>query len=196
MRGIKIGGLVIFTGVAGVVGLGALLTVRAASSGGGQSLSQAPQFPTVEGSNLSRQRFTLPADIEGDYAVVTIAYEQRQQADVDTWIPAMRRLVEQYENVIFYELPTIRKLPKIGQAWVDGGMRAGIRDPYTRDTTITLYLDKQPFREALQIAGESRINTLIIDAEGEVYWRADGPATEEKLASLETTLEELLSSGQ
>lgn len=153
-----------------------------------------PRFPPVKGRNLNHDWFTLPEDIGADYAVVTIAYKQRQQLDVNTWIPAMRQLVEKYDNVIFYELPTIQKMPKISQAWIDGGMRAGIPDPYTRSTTITLYINKHHFKNSLKIDSEDSINTLIIDRHGNIYWREDGRATAEKLASLEKRLAELLGS--
>ena len=67
-------------------------------------------------------------------------------------------------------------------------MRAGIPDPKARATTITLYLDKAAFMEILDISDEDSIVVMLIDREGEIYWRVNGPATEEAVNGLRAQL--------
>ena len=55
--------------------------------------------------------------------------------------------------------------------FIDGGMARGIPEKATREATITLYLDKAPFREALSITTEDRIVTLLVSRDGRVLWR-------------------------
>ena len=141
--------------------------------------AQRATFPSVQGSNLSRQEYRLPEDIEGDVALMMIAFRQSQQAEVDTWLPIAKNLSLQFEPFVYYELPTIDRLPGLARRFIDGGMRAGIQDLKARQTTITLYLDKAPFRRALDIHSEETITVLLIDKEGNVLWRARGPATAE-----------------
>lgn len=142
-------------------------------------------FPRVQGQNLDGRKFTLPGDIEGTYALLLIAFQQRHQLDINTWIPAGRQLAGQYPGLAVYELPTIYKLPGFSQAFIDGGMRAGIPDPVARATTITLYLDRDAFCHELGIPGTTTIYTMLIDAGGRVLWRTSGRASTEKLAALE-----------
>jgi hypothetical protein len=70
-------------------------------------------------------------------------------------------------------------------------MRAGIPNPKTRERTITLYLDKADFRAALDMPDEEHIYILLVDRQGEVFFRERGPYSREKEAALSQTLEQL-----
>ena len=148
-----------------------------------QSNSHA-QFPTVSGSNLQRAKLTLPQDFQGERNLVLIAFQQWQQTQVDTWIPFARQLEETYPAVRYYELPTIQRLNTLARTFINEGMRAGIPDPVARERTITLYVDKNAFKQALQLPREDDIYVLLLDREGRVLWRAEGSLTQEKGESL------------
>lgn len=150
------------------------------------------RFPTVNGSNLSGERFTLPGDIEAEYALLMIAFKQRQQLDVNTWLPVVQDVSNIYEQLVYYELPTIDRLNPAARAFIDGGMRGGIPDPVARATTITLYLDKSSFREVLDIGNEDAIVVMLINRDGEVFWRVDGPASTEKIEEMQDLLNLIL----
>jgi hypothetical protein len=142
------------------------------------------QFPEVIGSNLQRKKLTLPQDFQGELNLVMIAFQQWQQTQVDTWIPFARQLEETYPGVRYYELPTIQRLNALARTFVNEGMRAGIPNPVARERTITLYLDKDDFRQALQLSHEDDIYVLLLDRQGQVLWRAGGAFTPEKGESL------------
>jgi hypothetical protein len=142
------------------------------------------QFPTVSGSNLQRNKLTLPQDFQGELNLVLIAFHQWQQRQVDTWIPFARQLEKDHPAVRYYELPTIQRLNTLARTFINEGMRAGIPDLVARERTITLYLDKKAFREALQLPGEDDIHVLLLDRQGRVLWRAEGAFTPDKGESL------------
>ena len=146
------------------------------------------RFPTVTGSNLQRQKLTLPQDFQGEQNLVFIAFQQWQQAQVDTWIPFARQLEATHSGVRYYELPTIRRLNALSRTFVNEGMRAGIPDPVARERTITLYLDKIAFRRDVQLPGEEDIHVLLVDRQGRVLWRAEGSFTADKGESLAETI--------
>lgn len=146
------------------------------------------KFPTVSGSNLQRRQLTLPQDLQGEQNLVLIAFQQWQQTQVDTWIPFARQLEEAYPAVRYYELPTIQRLNTLARTFINEGMRAGIPDPVARERTVTLYLDKMAFREALQLSGEDDIYVLLLDRHGQVLWRAEGTFTPDKGESLATVI--------
>jgi len=147
------------------------------------------QFPTVSGSNLHRKTLTLPQDFEGEFNLVLIAFQQWQQTQVDTWIPFAKQLEDAHPGLWYYELPTIRQLNVLARTFINEGMRAGLPDPVVRERTITLYLDKDEFRQALQLPHEDHIYVLLLDRQGQVLWRAEGAFTPEKGGSLKTRLE-------
>ena len=137
-------------------------------------------FPVVTGSNLLRQELTLPRDLGGELNIVLIAFQRWQQAEVDTWLPWAEQLERTHAGVRAYELPTIQRLNRLVQAFIDGGMRAGIPDPVARERTITLYVDKGAFRRALDLPNEDAIYVLLLDRAGQVLGRAAGVYTPEK----------------
>ena len=155
-----------------------------------QNRERQPLFPAVTGSNLQREKRNLPEDLEGELNLVFIAFQQWQQTQVDTWIPFARQLEETHSGVRYYELPTIQRLNVLARTFVNEGMRAGIPDPVARERTITLYLDKNAFREALQLPGEDDIYVLLLDRQGRVVWRAEGVFTPEKAESLTAAVRE------
>jgi hypothetical protein len=145
-------------------------------------------FPPVQGSNLARRQFHLPGDFEGERNLVLIAFQREQQFDVDTWSMPIKRLRDRYPDLRFYELPTIKRGNPVFRFWLDSAMRAGIPDRTVREQTITLYLDKEAFRSSLDLPSEETIYALLVDRQGRVLWRTEGPFTEAKGHELEQVL--------
>lgn len=147
-----------------------------------------PVFPEVEGDNLEKKSFHLPWDFEGQANLVFIAFHRPQQAEVDTWLPFVKSLADRNAGVRFYELPTISSRVGMARYFIDKGMRRGIPDRRAREVTITLYLEKEAFRQALEIPDEKSIHVLLVGKEGRIHWRAEGAMTEESAAGLERAL--------
>ncbi len=145
-------------------------------------------FPTVTGSNLERRRMVLPADFEGSLNLVILAFWQRHQALVDTWMPLATDFEQRYPGFAAYELPVIQSRSRISQWFIDSGMRAGISDERVRERTITLYLDKPPFLKSLDIVDDDTIHSIVVDQTGQVLWRAAGPLVETTASDLEDFL--------
>ena len=146
-------------------------------------------FPTVAGSNLERRRFRLPGDLEGELNWLILAFWQRHQGAVDTWMPLAKQLEERHPGFITYELPVIQSRSRVSQWFIDSGMRAGIPDPHVRSRTITLYLNKAPFLKSLEIDNDDAIQSVIVNRSGEVLWRTAGPRSAESEADLVAFLE-------
>lgn len=151
------------------------------------------KFPATQGVNLLRQKIALPDDLEGEFIILFIAFQQWHQSLVDSWVPFARELEASLPGVQFYELPVIQKMNRLAQTFINEGMRAGIPNPTTRQKTITLYLDKETFRRALDIPGEDTIYVLVLDSYGNVIWRTDGAYSPAKGDALRRLLGEHLS---
>jgi hypothetical protein len=147
------------------------------------------QFPTGTGSNLQRRKLTLPQDFEEERNLVIVAFHQWQQTQVDTWVPFARQLEESHSRVRYYELPTIQRRNTLSRTFINEGMRAGIPDPVARERTITLCVDKNAFRQALQLPREDDIYVLLLDRQGQVLWRTEGSFAPEKGDSLTAELQ-------
>jgi len=154
------------------------------------------KFPTVSGSNLLRQKVTLPGDFQGELNLVFIAFQQWHQAWVNSWLPTARYLEETYPGVQYYETPVIYRMNKLSQTFINEGMRAGIPNRTSRQKTITLYVDKEPFRRALDIDNEETIWVMLLDSKGNLLWRDDGAFSQEKGQALISFIQEYFSSRQ
>jgi hypothetical protein len=148
-------------------------------------------FPTVSGSNLLRQKLTLPKDFKGRLNVVFVPFQQWQQDEVNSWIPLVQELEQQVEGLCYYELPTIQSRDVLSRTFINEGMRAGLPNPKTRERTITLYLDKVPFRHALEMPDEEHIYVLVVDHQGQVLYTTRGPCRPEAGEELSRTIREL-----
>ncbi|MFW5691498.1 MAG: hypothetical protein ACOCXZ_03255 [Chloroflexota bacterium] len=138
------------------------------------------RFPTVTGSNLNQEQFTLPKDLEGELNLVFIAFTEWQQYVVDSWMPKARQLKQQFDGLHYYEIPTIYPMNLFQRWWLDNIMRAGITDEAVRAITITIYVDIPDFLAALDLPNNDTAYALLLDREGEVIWRAAGLYDEDK----------------
>jgi len=109
------------------------------------------RFPTVTGETLTGRTLELPGDFGAPLNLVFVAFRRRQQAEVDSWLPAAAAVEAEFEGVRYYELPVISRLYAPARRFIDGGMRAGIADADARDRTVTVYTDKRVLRRALDI---------------------------------------------
>ena len=142
------------------------------------------QFPNVRGNDLLRNKVSLPEDLSSEFNVLIVAFQQWHQGLVNSWVPLLDQMVQQYPDLDYYELPTIRKMNWLSRSIIDNGMRAGIPSRETRRRTITLYIEKEPFKKNLQIPDESDIHLFLVTQDGDVIWSESGEISKEKAESL------------
>lgn len=152
------------------------------------ALADQARFPTVTSKNLEGRAMTLPADFAGTRNVVFVAFQRDQQALVDTWVPYVKAAVGRTPGTEYYEIPTIGPLIRLLQWTINRGMRGGIPDVAARERTVTLYLDKAPFKASLGITTEETIHVLVVDRAGRVLWRETGAFSDAKGAALTQAL--------
>jgi hypothetical protein len=88
--------------------------------------------------------------------------------------------IDSTHNII--EVPTIRKTNKLNELYLDGVMRAGIRDDRIRNRTITAYLDKEAFKNDLDIPNEDTIYWFLIEeGSSNILLQGVGVITEQEL---------------
>lgn len=139
-------------------------------------------FPTYTSLDLNGDSHTLPADLPGDPTIVFIAYKQRQQDAVNTWINALE--LDPSIGPEFVELPVVGSATTMIRSYVDNGMRSGIVDTNLRRRTITLYENASEVNAPLGFQGRGQIRVLLVRPSGEVLWQTSGPATTEGVEAL------------
>ncbi len=155
-----------------------LIVMTSESISQNNTSSDSLQFPQVTSENLNGKSFTLPQDFEGKVNLIFIAFIRGQQQQINTWLPLAQELKSQHPEFFYYELPTISRLNPVSRWFINQGMRSGIQDEAARAITITLYLDKEEFKQALNITSEESITLLLVNDQGTVLWRTSGSWTE------------------
>jgi len=177
--------LLLGTGTAGPSSTLTLMSVAATDTLG--------RFPSVEGSNLEGEHFRLPSDFKGELNVVLVAFKREQQIDVESWMPFLKTVGESRRDLRVYELPTLGRRYRLMRSLIDNGMRRGIPEAVVRAATITLYIDKAPFRESLRLPDEAHMYVLLVDQKSGVFWRAEGRFDERTGADLVRRMDEVRS---
>jgi len=171
--------------------IGLLLGSMFVIAGQAQQVSVASigKFPALDSETLEKQAVRLPQDFRGERNLLLIAFKREQQKDIDTWLMQMKRYEDIDKGFRYYEIPTIERMNRFMRWFINTGMRTGIPDVKARERTITLYIDKEPFKKSLQIADEKQIYAMVVDRSGNVLWRATGPYDEANGKSLQEFLE-------
>lgn len=149
-------------------------------------------FPPVQGQTVSGKRRRLPTDFAAPFSVVLLGFTQEQQHAVDGWLPHLEVLAADHPALAIYEVAVVRPVNMIERAMLDYWMRSGIRDPATRDRTITLYTDVVAFLRALNLRHTGTTYTLLVDQAGTVHWLCSGRYTNEKRDTLQQKLTRLM----
>jgi hypothetical protein len=132
---------------------------------------------------LNGKKVTLPRDFDATLNLCLIAFDRGQQKNIDTWTAGTKELVST-TGVSVYEIPTIKKMPGFIRGFITSGMRQGIAEEAVRAHTITLFIDKSPFRASLGLGTEKTIYAVLVNRTSEVLWSQEGDYTDAAKAEL------------
>ena len=148
-------------------------------------------FPEVTGENLLGEPFDLPGDLPGKLRVVFVAFRQRQQPSIDSWLTVADVLEADYPGLRYFEIPTISRPFRLLKPVIDNGMRSGIPSDAARARTITVFTRVSRFVEAAGLPGTDDVATLLVDAAGRIRWHGTGEHTPDRETALRSAIESL-----
>jgi len=146
--------------------------------------SKSAIFPPITSYSLDKARLNLPGDFAGQFDLLLISFQPEQQTQIDTWMPLAQALQHTNFNFRWYRMPVSSRENFIFRWWQDSSMRSDETDPETWPWIVPLYVDKDAFRNSLQIPNEHQIAVLLVDKQGKVLWNTSGPLTPDKRTSL------------
>lgn len=138
--------------------------------------AQALKMPSVISEDLNYKKITVPSDLPGKKTLVIIAFQRKQQKNVDSWTQGMKLTKSLLPWV---EMPVINDPGSIGRWFVNSGMRRGVTGTDSRAHVITVYTSKKKFLSALGITDETYVYALVVDRSGHVLAFIKGDYTPE-----------------
>ena len=161
----------------------ALVTAMASLSFAGSELAVGGGLPELRGEYLSRRKAILPGDASGRVARLLFGFTYQLRFAVETWAKRFRGELEKNPQVIFYEVPMIGGMARMGKWFIDSGMRRGT--PKTdHENVITVYGGTEPWKQRLGFKAEDSAYLVLLDQKGNVTWRHAGPFEEAQYQSL------------
>jgi hypothetical protein len=161
----------------------ALLLPAAHATQNGET-SKPAVFPALTSYSLDKTKLNLPSSLAGQLNLLLISFQPEQQTQIDTWMPLAQAFQHTNFNFRWYRMPVSGPVNFIFRWWDNSSMRSDETDPETWPWIVPLYVDKNSFRRDLQIPNERQIAIRLVNKEGRVLWRAEGPLTPDKRASL------------
>ena len=139
------------------------------------------EFPEINGRDLNKRDKVVPDDFVDKNLIIIVAFQQWHQPLVDESISLLESNgFGDSHNII--EVPTVQKSSKLFEVYLDGIMRAGIRDDRIRDRTITAYVDLDQFLTNLDIPSNETIYWFLIEKDSKnILTRGYGIIVEEDL---------------
>ena len=145
-------------------------------------------FPTIIGKNLNKQVTAIPDDFSEQPLIVIAAFQRWHQDLVDQSMENLDKM-NMNETHTIIEVPVIKKSSMLQRMRLDGLMRAAISDVGVRQRTITVYLDKQAFRDSLNIANEDTMYWFLVDhATKSILLRGSGILSSEDISQIKTQM--------
>lgn len=157
------------------------------------SRGECIRFPTVSGANLVEETNTLPDAFVGEYVLVVVPFNDAQQILAQAWLPLAEDLHTRYPDMTYYNTAIFPgTITGPVRVFIRAGMIMAVPDVALRAITYTLFLeDRDAFLAALDIPDTQAMQLFLLNASGEVLWRASGAFSDEKGASLTRRLAEL-----
>ncbi len=144
-------------------------------------------FPEMTGIDLLGEERSIPDTFTGKYNLVNLAFEQEQQELVNEWIEVAEEIMQEHDDLRYYEIPVIYEVSAAYRMFINNGMRGGIPSPQARERTITVYTDREKLFTMMDMK-QSSIYTFLLDDQGKILWRGEGVPDANQLASIKQIL--------
>jgi hypothetical protein len=147
-------------------------------------------LPHIAEEALDRTCVNLPEDARGHVTLVGFAFRQNQQADLDSWLVPFAVNFGGRGDFLVYEVPMLGRAWRVLRRYINGGMRAGI-EPRLHPRVLSYYGDVPGYRREAGMPDAGRVYVFLLDREGVIRWRGDGPSDPEQLVELYRQAESL-----
>lgn len=171
-----------FAGWFGATALGVLLATSVP-----HERSVLGRVPTVSAKSLDRQPVTLPQQLPAQRTLALVAFGSGQRAEVQSWIDGLG--LRRDASIPWLKLPVLNDP---GDEKERSAIEQRLQDKYAahqdRSRLVPVFTDPQAFVRAVGLSGIEHASVLVIDREGNVLARAEGPFDEAKAQALRETL--------
>ncbi len=154
----------------------------------------AQQIPHTEAKSLTNQPIVVPVPGATKPLVVIIAFSAKGGDDSGAWNKAFHTRYETDPRIDYVELADFQGVPSFFMGMILHGMRRSVQEP-ERSHLAPFFSQEDTWKKVVSFKDPKVAYVLLADPSGHVVWQTTGPASEEKVAALETAILDLLGHG-
>jgi len=150
------------------------------------------RVPDLSGYFLNGDPVSLPADLSRPATLLVIIEEDPGTQDLSGWRAVSAELGGQVPTLFVVVMGERRG---VARAMAAGRLRAEVVDPVLRGSMVPVFQETDVLRRALGVASGSGVSAILVNADGDVFWRARGAASETTLTELAGALQAPVAAG-
>jgi hypothetical protein len=145
------------------------------------------RLPTITAKRLDQQTIVLPNQLPAERSLALVAYTRHQREEVQSWVHGMQ--LDTDSAVPWFRLSVIND-PGSESARSEVEQKLLARHPRNeeRSRLVPVFTNREAFARAAGMSGTEHAAVLVVDRDGKVLARAEGPYDEAKAEALRETL--------
>lgn len=147
-------------------------------------------LPTFVSHNLKNQPMALPRDLPSDRTLALITFKRGQRQQVDGWVNWVKNLNRAGPDAVNWLRVTVVNDP--GTDGARGEVWTRLLEKYPGDAEranfVPVFTDHASFVRASGVSGTDQVMAVVLNRQGDVLARAEGPFDANKAQSLLETL--------
>ena len=155
-------------------------------------------FPSLTAETLESKNITIPKDTKGKYTLVGLAYSQRAQEDLKTWLqPVYDVFIAKPTKPVLFEdgydvnLYLVLMFTGSNESMVGAAKKKMQELDAELKPHVLIYKgDIATYKEELALVEKDKPYFFVMDEEGKIVHTVSGPYSEAKMQKIEGLLEE------
>jgi hypothetical protein len=155
-------------------------------------------FPELAGETVEDVAVLLPADVEGKYSIIGVAYSKKSEDDLNTWFsPVYNKFIReatglfssfQYDVQVYF----VPMFTGINAAATGAAKKKVAKNIDERLHPYILFYkgSLKPYKDTLAFEKKDVPYLFVLDKEGTIIYATSGAYSDQKMSEIEEVLEE------
>lgn len=145
------------------------------------------RLPTISAKRLDQQPIALPSQLPAERSLALVAYTKRQRVEIQSWVTGMQ--LEGDPGIAWFRLWVLNDPgSESARSVVEQKLLARHSHDAERARLVPVFTNREAFARAAGMSGTEHAAVLVVDRDGHVLARAEGPYDEAKAQALRETL--------
>lgn len=145
------------------------------------------RLPTISAKRLDQQPVVLPHQLPAERTLALVAYTKNQREEVQSWIRGMG--LNDDSPIAWFRLSVVNDPgSESARSAVEQKLLAKHALDTDRSRLVPVFTNREAFARAAGVSGTQHAAVLVLDRNGHVLARAEGPYDADKASALRETL--------